>query len=620
MKDIKWFINRLKSMNIPEVAWRIQQKVLQKNEYKKYYTAHLSVTEIQLSKELEDLKPDIERLGINWDNQNYQLFESLDIFGMYDYQIYKKKWNAGFQTNNVWPVIDFSYSIATSQREDIGDIRTNWELNRHFQFVGLAKNYYVTGDNRYFKELKELFEDWNKNNLFLHGVQWTSAMEVAIRVMSWIYMYAFVEKAFGNGEEPADQLFLDKIAHGIKVMANHILRHRARYSSANNHLIVEMLGVGAAGILFGYDEWIDISVKVFTEELPKQNSKDGVNKEMSLHYQSFVMEAYGILWLLMKKNGISVPDSWTIYLSHMSEFIADCCGDYGEVVVFGDNDEGKILDFCGKIEDHYRYVLQLMGILLECRYTDTELIENIYWGVDEKAIQNYQKKDIYIPGLVRSYEEGGYTILRSKNHKVLIGYDHAALGFGSIAAHGHADALSVQVFYAGNPVLVNSGTYNYHVPKKTRNEIRKTAAHNTVYIEDREQAEILGPFLWGKRYKILAYGIERKDLEIVVESEIGYENIKHCRRIVFNYEDRLIVKDRVVGHAEAFQCWNLAVVGHSAKNVDGFDTPHCVLRTNASSVEMRKAVCSNKYNEIHDSERYYLQLKNSEVISELSFK
>ena len=34
MKDIRWLINRLRSMNALEMGWRVQQKFLQKKEYK----------------------------------------------------------------------------------------------------------------------------------------------------------------------------------------------------------------------------------------------------------------------------------------------------------------------------------------------------------------------------------------------------------------------------------------------------------------------------------------------------------------------------------------------------------------------------------------------------------
>lgn len=556
MKDIKWLIHRLNSMNIQELLWRVQQKVLQKKEYRKYYALHVPVTEIPLKKEFKALKADAAGIPLNLNNYNTSVFETLDIFKQFDYRKYKKKWNAGFQTNNSWPEKEFSYHIAIGQREDIGDIRTNWELNRHYQFACLAKNFYLSGNEAYLHELTVLFHDWNTHNCFLHGAEWTSAMEIAIRSLSWIYTYAFLYYAFEKYGIEKQEL-PEQICHGLVAMADHIVNHRARFSSANNHLIVEIFAVGMVGILFHNKEWIDLSIKILTDELPKQNCEDGVNKEMSLHYQSFVMEAYGIFWLTLKKNNIDVPESWRKYLTSMSRFVSDCCGEYGEVLVFGDNDEGKLLDLQGKISDHYRYVLQLMGVLLEQRYTDEPLIENVCWLISERQKEEYMKKNLYQPGTVSFYKEGGYTILRSRDHKVLIGMDHAELGFGSIAAHGHADALSIQLFYCGQPVLVDSGTFNYHVPKHLRNEFRSTKAHNTVYMEGVEQAEMLGPFLWGKRFKVENVTADVNENCAKIVAAIVFSGVTHTRKMLFDYDRTLAVEDSITGSDKAYQIWHL---------------------------------------------------------------
>lgn len=556
MKDIHWLANRLKSMNTRELAWRIQQKILQKQEYRTVYSLHLPVTEIPLNRKPQNLHADAKRIPFNAYSKQFTVFQDLDLFRVFDYQLFHKEWNAGFQTENTWPEDVFSGNLSIGQREDIGDIRTNWELNRHFQFACLAKNYYITGEERYLSELTNLFNDWNQHNLFLHGAQWTSAMELGIRVISWIYTYVFLAYAlekYQNGESELP----GKLCHGIVVMAEYICKHRARFSSANNHLIVEMLAVGMSGILFEKEEWIQTSVQILTEELPKQNYEDGVNREMSLHYQSFVMEAYGILWLALKHNQREVHGSWKTYLTAMSRFVADCCGDYGEVIVFGDNDEGKLLDLQGRIDDHYRYVLQLMGMLLDTRFTKVDLIENICWITTEAQQKAYHEKVLYTPGLVSHYQKGGYTILRSRDRKVLIGMDHAELGFGSIAAHGHADALSIQVYFEGRPVLVDSGTYNYHVPKKIRNEIRSTKAHNTVYIEGIEQAEMLGPFLWGKRYQVNDVQIRETDRDVQIEATISYGGNVHTRRVRFDFDSALVVEDSISREISAEQIWRI---------------------------------------------------------------
>ena len=548
MKMMTWYLNRLKAMNMGEICWRFQQKNLQKQEKKKYYEKNLPVYEIELSNELKDLNAQVNRISINWNNERFTVFKEQNLFGVYSYSKYKRAWNAGFQTENVWPADQCSYDISISQREDIGDIRTNWELNRHYQFAGMAKSFYVTGDFSILEELQELFYDWNNKNHFLCGVEWTSAMEIAIRVNSWIYTYCFLNKAFEKYNLENNKILKD-ISRGIIVMADYIVKHRAKYSSANNHLIVEMYAVGMSGIFFDYKPWEKLAFNILTEELPRQNYTDGVNKEMSLHYQSFVMEAYGLLMLEMKHNHIKIPQIWEEYLSHMSEFLCDCCGEYGETVVFGDNDEGKILDLSGEHFDHYRYVLDLMGNVLPKRYSQMENIhENLCWILEEDSRNSVLQKNCYYSLEVKCYKEGGYTLWRSKNNKVLMGIDHADLGFGSLAAHGHADALSFQMYIEGMPVFVDPGTYNYHVPKKMRDDLRATVNHNTVCIDGANQAEILGPFLWGKRYECKEAEIQENEEGVYFEATIQNNGNVHKRKM--RISDRDIIKIEICDDLE----------------------------------------------------------------------
>jgi hypothetical protein len=78
-------------------------------------------------------------------------------------------------------------------------------------------------------------------------------------------------------------------------------------------------------------------------------------------------------------------------------------------------------------------------------------------------------------------------------------FDCGELGFGSLAAHGHADALSFCVRVAGHDVLVDPGTYDYFSFPAWREYFRGTRAHNTLVLDGRDQSRMLGPFLWGRR-------------------------------------------------------------------------------------------------------------------------
>jgi len=548
MKDINWYINRLKAMSMGEFLWRVQQKNLQGKEKKEWKTNRTEVIHVTLEPELDNLHPFPEKMHINWENQKTSVFTELDLFHTFSYSDYKRKWNAGFQTEAFWPKEEFSYDINCSQRVDIGDIRTNWELNRHYQFAALAKSYYLTGNPSYYTELKELFFDWNQQNPFLWGVEWTSPMEIAIRVNSWIFMYCFLDKASKRYQQDEIKNLLNVCSHGIKVMVEYIIKHRSRYSSANNHLIVEMYAVQLAGIFYDYQKWIRLAMDVLTKELVKQNYPDGVNKEMSLHYQSFIMEAYGLLILFMQRNHLKVPKVWFPYLNAMAGYLCDCRGVHGETLVFGDNDEGKILDLCGKLKDHYGYVLDLMGCILEKRYTEfTEVQENINWLVTEAELGQYRKKQMFSQVNARCYQEGGYTILRSRDNRIFIGIDHAELGFGKLAAHGHADALSFQLFLDGIPVFTDAGTYNYHITPKDRESYMSSSYHNTITIDEKNQSELLGPFLWGKRAHTKMLDFSFSDEKACIRMETSYQGIRHFRKIEFDYDRKLIIKDHVKG-------------------------------------------------------------------------
>ncbi|MCD8007036.1 MAG: heparinase II/III family protein [Oscillospiraceae bacterium] len=545
MADIAWLMRRLKAMSLPEVAWRLSQKQIQKNEEKRFRSNKCLVVDELFDKKLEGLNLDADKMHLNLDNRDYSLSASIPLLGGYDYEEYKKAWSAGFQTENEWSDT-FSYSLEYKQRDDIGDARTNWELNRHFQFALLAKDYYASGDKKYLDELMMLFEDWNQKNPFLWGISWTSVMEIAIRCSNWCYTYCFLVK---SNDVPKEILM--QLQTGILNMTSYIENHYSRYSSANNHLIVEAYAIGQSGALFGNQKWVDLAVSILTREFPLQNYSDGINKELSLHYQSFYMEAVGLLMRLLLKNDISVPESWYTWLSEMSEYLATCVGKHGEVIEFGDNDDGKILDLCGGFS-HYQYVLGLMSCLLDTEYTDvSKCCENLNWLFTAEERAEACKKDMYTPKKCTCYKEGGNTILRSEDERILIGIDHAALGFGSIAAHGHADALSFQMYVDGQPIFVDPGTYIYHCDIENRNAFRRTENHNTVCVDGKDQSEMLGAFLWGKRAECELLQFDESDDKVTLEaSHNGYSPAIHTRSYTFNYKDELIISDELTAEAD----------------------------------------------------------------------
>ena len=540
MGKLAWYFNRLRAMNTAEVCWRMQQKLLQRWERSRWETPTRAISAKPLYGECKGLRFRADALGLNFQNPHGSTQTSIHLPGGYDYATYKRLWSAGFQTKQTWPNT-WSYALDYKQRDDIGDARTNWELNRHFQFALLAKAAYVSGERKHEQELHMLFDDWNRLNPWLHGICWVSVMEVAIRCIQWCVALAFLNKC----KQGASERLTKALETGIANMAAYVSRHYSRFSSANNHLLVEACALAYAGFAMRHKRWQRLAIHILDQQLKRQYFEDGVNKEMALHYQTFAMEAYALTMHLMQVNNMKVPATWTEAMKKQCEFVAHC-GVGNHVCAFGDDDEGKVLDLKGGAVDHYRYVLQLCSLVVEgdVRYDAFEEVEEtIGWLFNETEIERCKALPLYDNTKSRIFVAGGYSLLRSNDQRVVVGIDHAPLGFGSIAAHGHADALSFQLFVDERPVFIDPGTYIYHCWLDKRNDYRKSINHNTVTIHNTEQSEMLGAFLWGKKAQTrLTTTLLSQEQQTIGAETMGMSGVKHARRFVLK-DHTLTIED-----------------------------------------------------------------------------
>ena len=535
-------------MNVREVIWRIDQKRIQKSEAKRFGKKKYSVGSV-LYPMYEHLKFDADGVGLNFDNHRFDINTNIHLLKGTDYE--------------KWPD-SFSYSLDYKQRDDLGDARTNWEKNRHFDWALLAKAYYVTKEEKYFLELKDTVNDWMQKNPFLHGISWTSAMEFAIRSINWIIALAFVQK---SGKD------MPELRNGIINITDYLTKHYSRFSSANNHLLVEATAIGLAGYAFDNKQWKELACNILSEELEKQNYSDGVNKELSLHYQTFGMEAYLLLMHVMQKHNDTEWKQWGPMLKKEAEFVAHSSWREKTICEFGDDDEGKILDLQGGEWHQWDYVLQLASLVTGVRYSDFEtLYENINWLFTIDEIEALRTKPLYDASGSRCFEVGGNTFIRDKQNRILIGIDHAELGFGSIAAHGHADALSFQMLIDGKVVFADPGTYIYHCDIEHRNSFRKTINHNTLCVEGRDQSKMLGAFMWGERANCKLeewHPSENKD--VLVASHDGYKPLIHKRKFEFDKNNNVFyILDSVSANKEyavTFMLGNHVVVEANDANV-----------------------------------------------------
>ena len=113
------------------------------------------------------------------------------------------------------------------------------------------------------------------------------------------------------------------------------------------------------------------------------------------------------------------------------------------------------------------------------------------------------------------------TLLRtSGENEIWCRCDGGPHGYLSIAAHAHADALSVEVRYAGIDILADPGTYCYHGEREWRSYFRSTIAHNTAELDGRSQSSERGPFMWARH-------AQAREVEVIDDGDIARWTAEH---------------------------------------------------------------------------------------------
>jgi hypothetical protein len=181
------------------------------------------------------------------------------------------------------------------------------------------------------------------------------------------------------------------------------------------------------------------------------------------------------------------------------------------------------------------------------------------------------------PAVLRSaFPEGGYFILgKDLGHaeEVRLIADAGPLGYLSIAAHGHADALAIVLSVAGREILVDPGTYAYHTKPIWREYFRGTGAHNTVRVDGVDQSIQGGNFMWLRHAQARSLEFRSTDNGGLFAGEHdGYQRlpdpVTHQREVrmqtnLIEVTDRLLCRD---AH-QVERCWHFSE--HCRVTVDG---------------------------------------------------
>ena len=467
------------------------------------------------------------------------------------------QWRRDPLSGYVWP-LDYHRDIQLI-RNDGSDARVLWELNRLGHFITLARAYAVTLDEGFSRECIAQLQSWSQQNPYGRGINWTCAMEVALRVMNLLAVFELIKSSV-HFDDDALQLFLRMFhQHGTYICNNLEFTH----ISTSNHYLSDVAGSLWLGIMLpefvDSEYFYDVGFSDLLSEMDKQVLPDGADFESSTGYHRYVLELFLYSFILCKRNDIDIDAPSLSKLRSMLNYLQGYLRPDGFAPMLGDSDGGQVLPICRRRANEHAYVLAVGAAMLHEAISLTSAVDlppELLWLLGEEGVAAFRRLPVSGSAKSIAFPDAGTYIMRNEGRYLC--FSASGAGLNGRGSHGHNDSLSIEVYGHGRAFIIDPGTYVYSADLKQRHLFRSTAYHSTVRIDGEEQNSTVEsvPFVIGDEAhpRVLEWHTDEV-LDRLVAEHAGYARLPspviHRRAIVFNkQEGSWLIEDEFFGDGD----------------------------------------------------------------------
>jgi hypothetical protein len=373
-----------------------------------------------------------------------------------------------------------------------GDIKWLWEAGRFGWAYTLGRAYRLCTDERYAQAFWSHAEDFWQANPPYRGPHWLSAQEAALRLMALV----FAGQVFAGSPHST--------AERVTRLAGSIAEHAARipptlaYARAqnNNHLLSEAAGLYTAGrALPDHPQarnWRSMGWKWFHAGLQSQIDSQGAYVQNSANYQRLMLQlALWIQRLAAQDPQDPMPGESLQRLASATGWLLALLDPHsGTVPNLGPNDGAHILPLSSCPFEDYRPTLQAAGQAflgnrpLKSGAWDELALWLVLAVAPERPAAPTHRRAGSPPHVLRHPDLPSWAYLRAERFS---------------GRPGHADQLHLDLWWRGQNLARDAGTYLYNAPPPWDNSLASTAVHNTLTINNRDQMTRAGRFLFVDR-------------------------------------------------------------------------------------------------------------------------
>jgi hypothetical protein len=474
----------------------------------------------------------------------------LEILGVERTDLADPDWFFDPVTGRRAPADNYAFAIDHRSEAETGNVKQVWELSRMHHLTLMSAASYA-GESECADAIASQLRSWWAANPFLSGINWTSGIEIGVRLISWVWIRRLLDgwhgavDLFEGNPEALQQIFWHQ---------RYLATFQSRGSSANNHVIAEAAGQLIASLAFPWfkesEKWRDRAARLFEEELRRNTFPSGLNREQASSYHLFVTEL-GLL-AAAEADACGHPlsaETWE-RLTGMLDAAVALLDEAGRSPRQGDGDDGRALVVDPPGPNQWGSLTATGAALVGPATWWPEVGPSVMSTLVGGLVRDDRQVGVRTNVRVYHFADAGCTLLHRSiddQPEIWCRCDGGPHGFLSIAAHAHADALSVEVRHGGVDVLADPGTYCYHGEAEWRRYFRSTLAHNTIELAGEDQSLSGGPFLWLRSARTteveVSYDAEGRPNSWSASHD-GYDRLdppaRHGRRVTLDHDARRI--------------------------------------------------------------------------------
>lgn len=477
-------------------------------------------------KTIRILSDEILFFSAEWKNLGYDYDWITNPDNGYHYDI-KKHWSE---------IFDFSSKT--------GDIKYVWEKSRFTYLLTIIRNDFHNEEDHSEFVFDEI-ERWIDANPINCGPNWRCSQEISLRIINWCFALYFYK-----GTPALTNERWEKIQNVVYWSLHHVYHHIdfSRIAVRNNHAITETLFLCVSNLIFPFipetKMWAQKGRKWFEEEIAYQIYEDGTYLQFSMNYHRVVVQLLSFGISLTEIHG--KPFSSKVYDKAYKSlnFLYQCLQEEnGFLPNYGANDGAWFFPLSDTDYRDFRPQLNTLHRLLtgEYLYDDDNLSEESYWINSNNITRLYNYPVLFKKKGVQKFELGGYYLIREQDCFTFIKcgkYKNKP---------SHADNLHIDIWYKGENVLFDAGSFKYNTDKNTVKYFSGTESHNTVMLDNYDQM-LKGPrFIWFNwSQAISAYFDEDENVFL-------FTGLVKC----FTFLNKHIIHKRMITKKRGEPIWNV---------------------------------------------------------------